>query len=118
MPIALCADRALRPGDAWIEDTTRESRGLMTFDDKGELGGGGALIASFQKGVDDEGLSVVLNHRDERLLLNDNGTVIGVEVSVTDVSSTPAATPDSAAPAAAVVKTFRPNNGVIFGSGG
>jgi hypothetical protein len=100
------------------EDTTKEGRGLVPIDENGDPGGGGALIASFQKWATDNDLPVLLGHRAERLLLNDNGEVIGVEVSVTDVSGTPTASPEAATPAAAVVKTFRAKKGVIFGSGG
>lgn len=95
------------------EDTTKEGRGIVPLDENGNPGGGAALIASFQRWAEANDLPVLLGHRAERLLLNDNGEVIGVEVSVTDMSGTPQATPT-----AAVVKTFRARKGVIFGSGG
>lgn len=83
----------------------------MTDDDKD--GGGGQMIARYTAWAEANDLPVLLQHRVERLLLNDNGEVVGVEVSVTESAATPEATP-----APAVVKTFRANKGVVFGSGG
>jgi 3-oxosteroid 1-dehydrogenase len=95
------------------EDVTKEGRGLVPLDENDERGGGGVLIASYQAWAEANGLPVLLQHRAERLLLNDAGEVIGVEVSVSESSATPEATP-----APSVVKTFRARKGVIFGSGG
>lgn len=72
-------------------------------------GGGALLIERYQAYAEANGIPVLLGHRAERVVLNDAGAVIGVEVS---------ASADDATPAPSVVKTFRARKGVVFVSGG
>lgn len=96
------------------EDVQIEGGTLCPVDADGNPGGGGLLIQSYQAWAEANGLPILMQHRAERLILNDAGDVIGLEVSVTD-SVTPEATPSAAATS---VQTFRARKGVIFGSGG
>ena len=126
------------------EDKAPKGRTLMPVrpaDSTG--GGGGALIGGYQAWAEANGLPVMINHRVERLILNDAGQVVGVEVSVNDpatqtatpepnvvspADATPAGGPIPAvaspvleatpeAPTAQVL-AIRARKGVIFGSGG
>ena len=94
------------------EDVLKEGGTLCPLDADGNQGGGGLLIEGYQAWAEANDLPILLGHRVERLIINDAGEVIGVEVSVTD-TATPQATP-----AATSVQTFRARKGVIFGSGG
>jgi 3-oxosteroid 1-dehydrogenase len=94
------------------EDVPKVGGTLCPVDEEGNPGGGGLLIELYQKWAEANGLPILLQHRVERLLLNDAGEVIGVEVSVSE-SATPEATPTVTS-----VQTFRARKGVIFGSGG
>jgi succinate dehydrogenase/fumarate reductase flavoprotein subunit len=99
--------------DHFVEDVPKTSRTLAPLQDDGVTTGGGALlIQRYQAYAEANGIPGLLGHRAERVVLNDDGAVIGVEVSVSDVSG------DAATPTPAVVKTFRAKKGVIFGSGG
>lgn len=105
--------------DHFVEDVPKEAGTLAPLDADGNLGGGALMIQNYQAWADANGLEVRLNHRVERVVLDDNGAVIGVEVSITDPAAA-AATEASpvASPVPATVKTFRATKGVIFGSGG
>ncbi len=97
------------------ENIPKEGRTLAPLDDNDQQGGGGLLIEGYQSWAENNGISILLYHRAERLVINDAGEVIGVEVSVVDPGSdaTPAATPQ-----AVQTLAFRARKGVIFGSGG
>jgi succinate dehydrogenase/fumarate reductase flavoprotein subunit len=98
------------------EDTSPIGRSIVADNGQGQSGGGGGLIAGYQAYADKVGLEIKLGHRVERVVLNDAGEVIGVEVTVT---STGDATPTAASPVATTsTVTFRARKGVIFGSGG
>ena len=96
------------------EDVQKEGGTLCPVDADGNQMGGGGLIAGYQAWAEANGMPVLMQHRAERLILNDAGEVIGLEVSVAASDSTPEATPS----AASTVQTFRARKGVIFGSGG
>lgn len=100
--------------DHFEEDVPKVAGTLCCLDADGNTGGGGVMIGNYKAWADANGMEVRLGHRVERVVLNDDGAVIGVEVAVSDISG---ATPE-ATPAAATVKTFRAKKGVIFGSGG
>jgi 3-oxosteroid 1-dehydrogenase len=108
------------------EDVQKEGGTLCALDADGNQVGGGQLIAGYQAWAEANDLPVLLGHRAERLILNDAGEVIGLEVAVTEVSGTTeagSATPEAvaspvASPAPATIQTFRARKGVIFGSGG
>lgn len=121
--------------DHFEENVAPQGRTLVTMDAEGNQLGGGGLIAGYQAWADANGLPVLLNHRVERVVLNDAGQVVGVEVSVNDpamMTVTPEANVDEAGPAVvatpeldatpeppgAVVLSIRARKGVIFGSGG
>jgi predicted oxidoreductase len=106
--------------DHFVEDIPKHSRTLAALGEGGVATGGAGLIKQYQTWAEANDVSVLLGHRVERVVLNDAGEVIGVEVTVTDPAAAAASesgTP-SATPVAAVVKTFRAKKGVIFGSGG
>lgn len=96
--------------DHFEEDVPKEAGTLVTLDADGNEAGGGNMIAVYKAWADANGMEVRLGHRVERVVLDDNGAVIGVEASVTD--------PAAATPEPATVKTFRAKKGVVFGSGG
>jgi 3-oxosteroid 1-dehydrogenase len=96
--------------DHFVENIPKKAGTLCTLDADGNPGGGGVMINNYKAWADANGMEVRLSHRVERVVLNDDGAVIGVEVAVSD--------PSSATPVPAVVRTFRAKKGVIFGSGG
>ncbi|MCC6791104.1 MAG: FAD-dependent oxidoreductase [Thermomicrobiales bacterium] len=96
--------------DHFEENVPKEAGTLATLDPDGNVAGGGNMIASYMAWADANGLEVRLGHRVERVVVDDSGAVIGVEVSITDAAA--------ATPTPAVVKTFRASKGVIFCSGG
>jgi glycine/D-amino acid oxidase-like deaminating enzyme len=121
--------------DHFEENVQPEGRTLVTMDADGNQLGGGGLIAGYVAWAEANGLPVMLNHRVERVVLNDAGQVIGVEVSVNDPAAqtaTPEANVDESGPAVAAtpeldatpepptaqVIAIRARKGVIFGSGG
>ena len=109
--------------DHFEEDKAPKGRTLMAKNADGTLGNGGTLIAGYVAWAEKTGVPVMLNHRVERVVLNDAGEVIGVEVSVNeDAGDTPEASPVASAVASpvAAAKTLaiRARKGVIFGSGG
>ena len=105
------------------QNTSPIGRSIVADDGTGKSASGGGLIALYQKWAEDNGIEIRLGHRVERVVTNDAGAVIGVEVTVSDLSG---ATPDasaatgtpSASPAATSTLTVRARKGVIFGSGG
>ncbi|MGH2547834.1 MAG: FAD-binding protein, partial [Thermomicrobiales bacterium] len=101
--------------DHFEEDIPKEAGTLATYDADGNLAGGGNMIGVYKAWADANGMEVRLGHRVVRVVLGDDGAVIGVEVEIAD--PTAAATP-SATPAAAAVKTIKAKKGVIVGSGG
>lgn len=106
--------------DHFEEDVPKHSRTLAALDDEGNTGGGGLLIAKYQAYAEANNIPVRLGHRVERVVLNDAGEVIGVEVAVSDPAAGAAsesATPE-ATPLASTVVSIRARKGVIFGSGG
>ncbi|HEV2528507.1 MAG TPA: FAD-dependent oxidoreductase [Thermomicrobiales bacterium] len=130
--------------DHFPEDVAPKGRTLMPAATAGGAGGGGGdLIGAYQAWSQSNGIPILLNHRVERLILNDAGQVIGVEVSVNDpaqqtatpepnvgaeADGTPVGgaipvvgTPEleaTPAPPTATVIAVRARKGVIFGSGG
>lgn len=96
--------------DHFEEDVPKVAGTLCTLDAEGNPGGGGVMIGNYQAWAEANGMEVRLGHRVERVVLDDNGAVIGVEVAVSD--------PTAATPEAASVRTFRARKGVVFGSGG
>ncbi len=97
--------------DHFEENVPKTSRTLAPLQDDGVSTGGGALlIQRYQAYAEANGIPVLLGHRAERVVQNESGAVIGVEVSVSEG--------DVATPAPTVVKTFRARKGVIFASGG
>jgi hypothetical protein len=100
--------------DHLAEDKAPIGRSIVPDNGEGRSGGGGGLIAGYQAHAEKVGIEIKLGHRVERVVLNDAGEVIGVEVTV---SSAGDATP-SATPVAAQTLTVRARKGVIFGSGG
>lgn len=98
------------------EDMAPDGGTLVTLDAEGNQTGGGGLIAGYQAWAEENGVPIHLHHRVERVILNDAGEVIGVEVSVND----PAAEADGATPEASNGQSLaiRARKGVIFGSGG
>ncbi len=101
--------------DHFEENIPKVGRTLVTMDEAGNEAFGGTLIARYQAYAEANGIPVRLGHRAERVVLNDSGAVIGVEVAVTDLSG---ATPESGTPTPASIISIRANKGVIFGSGG
>jgi len=95
------------------EDTSPIGRSIVPATAEGTPGGGGDLIAGYQAHAERVGIPIRLGQRVERVVLNDAGEVIGVEVSVSDPAATPGATPSATA-----IQTIRARKGVIFGSGG
>ena len=81
-----------------------------------QQGGGGDMIGFYQAWAEKVGVPILLNHRVERVVLNDVGEVIGVEVTVSDPAAA-AATPE-ASPVAGQTLAIHARKGVIFGSGG
>lgn len=107
--------------DHFVENVPKEAGVLCCLDEKGQPGGGSVMIGNYKAWADKNGMDVRLGHRVERVVLNEDGAVIGVEVAVSNTSGTPAASPaatPAGTPAATTVKTFRAKKGVIFGSGG
>ncbi|MGB3329076.1 MAG: FAD-binding protein, partial [Thermomicrobiales bacterium] len=112
------------------ENTSPQGRSITTTGADGGYGGGGELIAGYQAWAEKAGVPVKLGHRVQRVVLNDGGDVIGVEIEVADAaadttasaaSATPAASPAASAaatPAAGRTIAVRARKGVIFGSGG
>lgn len=121
------------------EDVAKEGRTLAPLDADGNQGGGGLLIQGYQAWAEQHAVPVKLFHRVERVIVNDAGHVIGVEVSVTDPATAgqasnpdtdqsatpegviPSATPDldAATPVATgQMLAIRARKGVVFGSGG
>ena len=127
---------------AWLQDPVVEGRCMVSIDADGNPGGGGLLIGSYQAWAEENGVPILLYHRAERVILNDAGEVVGLEVSVSDPEmaaspdpdadeeagapiGSPEATPDleeaelAATPiGASRTIAIRARKGVIFGSGG
>ena len=82
----------------------------------GSYGGGGAMIGSYQAWAEANGVDLRLNHRVERVILNDAGEVVGVEATVLVPTDGEAATAEATPEAQTVA--IRARKGVIFGSGG
>jgi predicted oxidoreductase len=104
--------------DHFEENLTPAGNTLVTLDADGNQGGGGVLIARYLEWAEGAGVPVLLNHRVERVVLNDAGEVIGVEVSVNDPAVATPVAGDGATPVAGDILTIRARKGVIFGSGG
>lgn len=102
--------------DHFEENVPKHGRTLAPLDADGNQGGGGLLIGNYQAWCEANGVPIRLNHRVERVVLNDAGQVVGVEVTVTDPAAA-AATPE-ATPVPAQTLAIRARKGVIFGSGG
>ncbi|HEV2528509.1 MAG TPA: FAD-binding protein [Thermomicrobiales bacterium] len=117
------------------ENKAPQGRSIVPQDEEGNPGGGGLLIENYQAHAERVGIPIMLNHRVERVILNDAGEVIGVEVAANDPAqqtSTPeanieeqgpqvVATPELDAtpePPTAQVISIRARKGVIFASGG
>jgi hypothetical protein len=79
-------------------------------------GGGGDMIGYYQAWAEKVGVPILLNHRVDRVVLNDLNEVIGVEVTVIDPAAA-AATPE-ATPVTGKTLAIRARKGVVFGSGG
>jgi predicted oxidoreductase len=102
--------------DHFEENLTPSGNTLVTVDAEGNEAGGGDLIARYVAWAEGAGVPLHLNHRVERVVLNDAGAVVGVEVSVVDPAAA-AATPE-ASPVVGETIAIRARKGVIFGSGG
>ena len=100
--------------DHFEESLTPSGNTLATVDEEGNVAGGGVLIARYVAWAESAGVPLHLNHRVERVVLNDAGAVVGVEVSVVDPAAA-AATPEAVA---GNTLAIRARKGVIFGSGG
>jgi hypothetical protein len=101
--------------DHFEENLTPAGNTLVTVDEEGNEAGGGTLIARYVAWAEQAGVPLRLNHRVERVVLNESGAVIGVEISVNEPvaeGATPEATP------VGQTLTIRARKGVIFGSGG
>jgi 3-oxosteroid 1-dehydrogenase len=98
------------------ENTAPQGRSITPVGPDGGYGGGGDLIAGYQAYVESAGIPLLLGHRVERVVLNDAGEVIGVEVTVSNGQEA-AATP-AASPVAGQTLAIRARKGVVFGSGG
>lgn len=97
------------------EDTSPIGRSIVADDGTGRSSGGGGLIAGYQAYAEREGIEIKLGHRVERVVTNDAGEVIGVEVTVTSAGdATPSASPEAVTSTISV----RARKGVVFGSGG
>lgn len=103
--------------DQFPEATTPTGSSVCPIDAEGNLAGGGVLIANYMAWAEQAGVPVNLNHRVERLVLNDEGAVVGVEVSINDPAAASQATP-GASPVTGATITIRARKGVVFGSGG
>ncbi len=64
------------------EDTSPIGRSIVADNGEGGSAGGGGLIAGYQAYAEREGIEIKLGHRVERVVTNDAGEVIGVEVTV------------------------------------
>lgn len=106
------------------QNTAPQGRSITTTGKDGGYGGGGELIAGYQAWAEGAGVPIKLGHRVQRVILNDDGAVIGVEVEIAApvaAGSTPAASlvaSPAASPAASQTIAVRARKGVIFGSGG
>lgn len=98
------------------EDTSPTGRSIVADNGEGKSASGGGLIAGYQAWAEQAGLEIKLGHRVERVVINDAGEVIGVEVAVT---STGDATPTGSTPEAMTSTiSVRARKGVVFASGG
>lgn len=86
----------------------------VTPDGEG-LGSGVELVRQLSEGAEARGVQALTGHRVEQVVLNDDGAVVGVEVTIGAVQN---ATPDAASPAANSSTTIRARKAVIFGTGG
>ncbi len=104
--------------DHFEEDIPKLGRTLCAIDDNGVQGGGGLMISRYQTWAEANGISIRLGNRVERVVLNEAGEVIGVEIAISDPAA--AASPETGTPVAAPMSivTIRARKGVIFGSGG
>lgn len=104
------------------ENKAPRGRGLVPETPEGNAGAGAEIIRQMQAYAEGQDIPIHTGHRVLRVVQNDEGEVIGVEVTINtplDVptdASTPSATPD-AAPATQQT-SIRANKAVIFGSGG
>ena len=94
------------------ENKAPQGRSVNVKTSDGSYGGGGALIGAYQAWAEANGIGIMLNHRVERVIINEAGQVVGVEASI----NTPAE--DGATPTPSAVIAIRARKGVIFGSGG
>src|SRR5699024_7881449 len=98
------------------ENLAPVGRALNPTSEDGGIGVGSDLIRQLQAHADENGIEILLEHRATAAVTNENGEVIGLEVSVgagSDSSATPVGED-----AGGDVIAFRANKGVIFGSGG
>ncbi|MEZ4497273.1 MAG: FAD-dependent oxidoreductase [Thermomicrobiales bacterium] len=96
--------------DHFEEDIPKVAGTLCTLNAEGVPGGGSTMIGNYQAYLESNGVEIRLNHRVERVVVDDSGAVIGVEVTVSD--------PSAATPAASATIAIKANKGVIFGTGG
>ena len=69
---------------------------------QGTTGFGIDLIRQFSKWIKNNGIQVLLNHRVQEIVLNDNGEAIGVRATLSD----------------GIIKYIRCRKAIVFGSGG
>lgn len=84
------------------ENKAPRGRAMYPRNPDGSTGSGPALIQQMRTWVEARGVSILTNHRAQRLVINDEGDIIGIEATTR--------TGDTV--------SFRAKRGVIFGSGG
>lgn len=107
--------------DHFEENKVSEAgRAVRVLGPDGEIGNGGTLIGNFQAWIEENGVGLHLLHRVERLVLNDAGEVVGVEVGVVDPedAADAEASPEATPVVSSNILAIRARKGVIFGSGG
>lgn len=105
--------------DHFEENKQPTHRTLHPETEEGTVGGGGAMIQGYTTWAEENGIGIHMLHRVDNVVVNAEGQIIGVEVSILpEDGGTEEGTPEATPVTGTTTITVRARKGVIFGSGG